>query len=179
MAEKSFPGRISVDHVGFSVPDLEQAVDLFVNGFGCEIAYMGGPYDDAGYVWPGEEKPAETPLTIAMLVHGGTQVIELLHYDNPANESRIAPRPNEMGGAHICFYCEEIEGVVEALRKRDDITVMGDVEREVGGAIDGTDWVYTVTSWGLVIELMRWIPGMLPYEKDTEVRLVSPPWMRK
>jgi hypothetical protein len=74
---------------------------------------------------------------------------------------------------------EDIEAVTEILKKRDDVLVMGEVEKEIGGAISGTDWVYTVTTWGLVIELIRWEPGELPYEETTSERLVPPPWKRK
>ena len=173
------PGRLSVDHVGYTVPDLDQALDLFINVFGCELVFRGGPYADAGYVWPGEDRPAETPMRCAVLTHGETTNIELLEYDNPSQKHMIPPRPCERGGAHICFYAEDIEEVVKVLRARSDILVMGDVEKEVGGSIDSADWIYTVTTWGLVIEIMRWEPGKLPYEKQTAVRMVPPPWLKK
>lgn len=32
------PGLRGTDHIGFTVPDLEQAVDFFVNVIGCELA---------------------------------------------------------------------------------------------------------------------------------------------
>lgn len=174
----AIPGRISVDHVGYTVPDLDKALDLFVNVFGCEIAFRGGPYEDAGYVWPGESEPAKTPMRLAVVTHGGTMNIELLEYINPSQENALAPRPCEKGGAHICFYCEDIEGAVEILRQRDDVLVMGNVEQEVGGAIDSAYWIYTVTTWGLVIELIQWEPGRLPYEKCTDVRMIAPPWFK-
>lgn len=175
----ALPGRVAVDHMGYTVPDLAQALDLFINVFGCEMVFMGGPYDDAGYIWPGEEHPAETPMRCAVLTHGETTNIELLEYENPSQKEVVPPRPCEKGGAHICFYAEDIEGVVQALRAREDILIMGDVEKEVGGAIDSADWIYTVTTWGLVIEIMRWDPGRLPYEKHTSARMVPPPWLRK
>lgn len=172
------PGRIAVDHVGYTVPDLDQALDLFINVFGCELVFMGGPYDDAGYIWPGETSPAATPMRLAVITHGGTINIELLEYDNPSQEGAESPRPCERGGCHICFYTDNIEEAAEALRKREDIRVMGTVEKEDSGAIKGADWIYMVTTWGLVIELMRWEPGRLPYEKDTDARLVPPPWYK-
>lgn len=172
------PGRICVDHVGYTVPDLDKAVELFVNVFGCEIVFTGGPYDDAGYVWPGETKPERTPMRCALLTHGGTTNVELLEYQNPGQKDAVPPRPCEKGGAHICFFAEDIEEAVKILRSRADVLVMGDIEKEAGGAIDSADWIYTVTTWGLVIEIMRWKPGELPYEKTTDARLVPPPWYK-
>lgn len=172
------PGRISVDHVGYTVPDLDKALDLFINVFGCQLVFRGGPYDDAGYVWPGESKPASTPMRMAMVTHGGTINIELLEYDNVLQERVEAPRPCERGGCHICFYAQDIQAVTEILKKRDDVMVMGEVEKEIGGATDGTEWIYMVTTWGLVIELIKWEPGKLPYEKETSERMIPPPWKR-
>jgi hypothetical protein len=60
------PGRMAVDHVGYTVPDLDKALDLFVNIFGCRLIFQGGPYDDAGYIWPGETEPAKTPMPMVM-----------------------------------------------------------------------------------------------------------------
>ena len=33
------PGRMAVDHVGYTVPDLDKALDLFVNIFGCRLIF--------------------------------------------------------------------------------------------------------------------------------------------
>ena len=46
MAEnsKSLPGLRGTDHIGFTVPDLTEAVDFFVNTIGCEELYELGPF---------------------------------------------------------------------------------------------------------------------------------------
>lgn len=36
------------------VPNLEEAIDFFVKAFDCEHVITGGPYDNVGWVWPGE-----------------------------------------------------------------------------------------------------------------------------
>ena len=33
------------DHVGMAVPDLDQAVDFFVDVFGFDVVITAGPYD--------------------------------------------------------------------------------------------------------------------------------------
>jgi hypothetical protein len=38
------PGLRGTDHIGFTVPDLAQAVDFFVNVIGCEKFYDLGPF---------------------------------------------------------------------------------------------------------------------------------------
>lgn len=38
------PGLRGADHIGFTVPDLEQAVQFFVEVIGCEAFYPLGPF---------------------------------------------------------------------------------------------------------------------------------------
>ena len=44
MAEP-LPTATTMDHLGFTVPDLEQAVGFF-EGLGFELLYEEGPYQD-------------------------------------------------------------------------------------------------------------------------------------
>ncbi|TQR82397.1 VOC family protein [Mycobacterium hodleri] len=171
--------RLAVDHVGLTVPDLDQAVTFFTEAFGCEEIFRAGPYSDCGYFWPGEAQPEVATVRLAMLRHGGTHNVELLEYKDRSRVDRPeAPRPTERGGAHLAFYVDDIHALVDALRQRNDVRFLGVVEREQGGPIDGLEWVYLLTSWGLVIELLRWEPGQLPYEVGTSARLIPPPWLR-
>lgn len=51
--------RRAFDHVGMAVPDLDQAVEFFVDALGFDVVITAGPYDDFGYVWPGDSGPSE------------------------------------------------------------------------------------------------------------------------
>ncbi|MEV6984024.1 hypothetical protein AB0M95_22590 [Sphaerisporangium sp. NPDC051017] len=79
---------------------------------------------------------------------------------------------------HLAFYVEDIYEVERQLKQRDDIRFLCPVVREEGGPLDGLDWAYLLTPWGLVIELLRWRPGQMPYEATTAKRMVPPPWLR-
>jgi len=41
---KGLPGLRGSDHIGITVPDLDEAVDFFVNVIGCEPFYTLGPF---------------------------------------------------------------------------------------------------------------------------------------
>nr|WP_067901736.1 glyoxalase/bleomycin resistance/dioxygenase family protein [Nocardia vaccinii] len=146
--------------------------------FDCEIVFRAGLYENCGYIWPGEKEPENATVRLAVLNHGDTHNIELLEYTRPTTSDKQPPRPSEPGGAHIAFYVDEISSVFEQIKNRNDVRVLGSLEKEQGGPIDGADWAYLMTSWGLVVELIRWIPGRLPYEQNTSARLVPPPWLR-
>ena len=47
MAPSGIPGLRGTDHVGFTVPDLEEAVTFFRDVIGCEIFYSLGAQEDS------------------------------------------------------------------------------------------------------------------------------------
>jgi catechol 2,3-dioxygenase-like lactoylglutathione lyase family enzyme len=170
-------GKIAIDHVGLSVPNLDQAVSFFNEVFGFETVFYTDPYEDVGWVWPGETEPERLTLRIAVLQHEGQHNLELLEYsDRAAPPETKPPRPADPGGMHLAFYVEDIYAAEQELRQRKDVRFLSPVALEEGGPISGTDWSYLLTDWGLVIELIRWKPG-LPYEAHTHARMVTPPWI--
>lgn len=164
----------AVDHSGFSVPDLDEAIDLFVDVFGCEVVVECGPYDDVGFVWPGEPAAERGSLRLAIL-RQGSHNIELLEYRD-CESCRLSepPRPTEVGSGHIAFYVDDIAGAVDELRVRPGMRILGEIITEKNGPLKGLDWVYVLTPWGMLIELIRWPLGM-PYQRTTTARLASPP----
>jgi len=41
------PGVRGIEHVGLTVPDLDRAVEFFVDVLGCEFVFDGGRFADA------------------------------------------------------------------------------------------------------------------------------------
>lgn len=164
----------AIDHAGFTVPDLDKAIDFFVDAFGCQVVLRCGPYDNVGYVWPGETEAEPGSLRLAILRHGSHNV-ELLEYrDCTSCRLREPPRPAELGSGHIAFYVDDIVGAVDELRARPGVRILGEIATEEEGPLKGLAWVYLLTSWGMLIELIRWPLGM-PYEQTTTARLANPP----
>src|SRR3954470_24576286 len=95
-ATPALPGRIptatAVDHVGFNVPDLEEAIAFFTEFLGFTLLERprGAPQDQP---MPGSR--------VAMLDFGGAR-IELLQF-HPT--TRAAPQPGlqDHGGHHLAL----------------------------------------------------------------------------
>lgn len=171
--------RRSFDHIGMAVPDLDHAVAFFVDALGFDVAITAGPYDNFGYVWPGETEPEAGTLRQANLVLGDSFNLELLEYTNrTVAEQGPAPRPADPGGMHLAFHVDDIHAAVDELKRRSDITSLSEVIREDGPPLDGLLWTYFRTDFGLVLELIQWQPGTLPYEATTPHRMAPPPWAR-
>ncbi len=163
-----------IDHVGFNVPDLDEAVEFFCNALGCELVLEDGPADNCGYLWPGETEPERAKVRWAVLRHGESHNIELLEYLEPELGTRFdPPRPSERGAGHLAIYVDDIDAAVRELSAWRGVEVLGAVGTETG-LMAGLRWVYLMTPWGMVVELVNWPKGM-PYEETTSARLVPPP----
>lgn len=170
--------RVAIDHVGLTVPDLEQAISFFTDAFGFQLVFRSEPYDDVGWVWPGQTEPERLTLRLAVLQHQNRDNLELLEYrDRAAPPTAVPPSPADPGGMHLALHVEDIDTAAAELGQRNDIRFLSPVALEDTGPISGTDWTYLLTDWGLVIELIRWAPG-LPYEQHTPHRMVPAPWHR-
>ena len=42
--EHGIPGLVGTEHIGFTVPDLDEAERFFVDVIGCEVVYSLGPF---------------------------------------------------------------------------------------------------------------------------------------
>ena len=170
---------IALDHVGLAVPDLDAAIAFFEEVLACELVFTAGPYDDTGWVWPGEAEPEELSMRLALLRQGDTLNIELIEYTCRTRElPDRAPRPADPGGQHLAFFVEDIHGIERRLRERGDVHFMNATETEHDSPIAGTEWCYFLTPWGQAIELIRWEPG-LPYERSTTRRMIAPRWRQR
>lgn len=135
-------------------------------------------YDNIGYFLDGEPAPEAAAVRLAILTHNGTHDIEVLGYTNkPRTNGGPARGPSIPVDTTLRSTWKTFVATVERLRQRPGVRFLGEIDHEVGTPISATDWIYTKTPRGLVIELMSYRPG-LPYESTTDKRVVLPPWLR-
>src|SRR3954463_4281749 len=93
------PGLTRLDHVGFTVPDLEAAHTWLVDVLGCEYMYSLGPFQ-AEDDWMQEHMNVD-PRTVMRQLRffrcGGQAVFEVFQYDAPDQRSTM-PRNSALGG---------------------------------------------------------------------------------
>src|SRR3978361_1883127 len=120
------PGLRGLDHVGFTVPDLEQATRFLVDVLGCEYLYPLGPFSDDGD-WMAEHLNVHPRATIPQnrfFRCGGQAIFEVFHYTAP-DQRREPPRNSDVGGHHIAFYVEDLDAGVQHLLDS-GVTVLGE-----------------------------------------------------
>ena len=164
----------NVDHVGYSVPNLEEAIDFFVNVIGCQLLYRGGPFEYLNSDWMKTHLNADTnaSLNLAMLRCGPVTNLELLEFKT-SNQKQVLPKSSDLGGHHLAFYVTDIDRAIDYLRKHSGVKILCGPTTITDQPNEGYTFVYFFTPWGLQMELVSY-PTDMPYEQTTKARLFGP-----
>lgn len=152
------PGMTGTDHVGFTVPDLDEAERFFVDILGAVPVYTLGPKradDDFMAVQLGVHPRTEiTEIRFYRLGNGSN--IELFHYAS-ANGQSPQPRNSDIGGHHLALYVDDLDAAAAYLREN-GVEVMGEPVRSAGASA-GQRWLYFRSPWGMQFELVSYPDG--------------------
>ena len=173
VSKPGLPGLRGTDHIGFTVPDLAQAVDFFVNVIGCEKFYDLGPFK-AEDEWMAEHlgvhpRAVMKKLTFLRCGHGSN--FEIFEYESP-DQDRQQPLNSDVGGHHLGFYVADMNAAVAHLR-RHGVQVLGESTLMKEGPSAGLHWVYFTAPWGMTMELVSYPRGMA-YEANAKEILWRP-----
>jgi catechol 2,3-dioxygenase-like lactoylglutathione lyase family enzyme len=170
---QGLPGLRGTDHIGFTVPNLEQAIDFFVNVIGCEPFYELGPFaSDTDWMATHlnvHPRAVMKKLKFLRCKHGSN--FEIFEYESP-DQNRSQPKNSDVGGHHLCFYVDDMKAAVAYLRAQ-GIRVLGEPTVRDSGPNGGSTWVYFLSPWGMQLELVSFPDGK-GYEKETAARLWHP-----
>ena len=152
------PGLGGLDHIGFTVPDLDEAHDWLVEVLGCEYMYSLGPFaaDDD---WMARHLDVDERAVMRELRFyrcGGRAVFEVFQYDAPGQRT-VLPRNSDHGGHHIALYVEDLDTAIAYLRSV-GVRLLGEptVSR---GPSTGQRWIYFLAPWGMQFELVSYPEG--------------------
>lgn len=167
-------GLRGVDHLGLTVPDIEEASRFFVDVLGFEEFYRHGPYvDEVGdsqrvYF---DRHPRSRCIEIRMLRTHNLN-LELLEFSSP-DQQRKVPRTSDWGSAHAAFYVDDMAVAVEHLRSHQVRVLGGPLPLPGPEAGESAEFCFFLTPWGQPLELISY-PNGKAYERETEARLFSP-----
>ncbi|ATE65850.1 VOC family protein [Rhizorhabdus dicambivorans] len=167
------PGLRGTDHIGFTVPDIDEAVAFFVDILGCEPFYELGPFqsDDD---WMAEHlavHPRAVMRRLKFLRCGHGSNFELFQYEAP-DQRREPPCNSDVGGHHLALYVDDIDAALAHLRAH-GIRILGAPTVRTAGPSAGQSWVYFLSPWGMQLELVSF-PNGKGYEAETDRRLWHP-----
>lgn len=169
---RGIPGLRGTDHIGFTVPDLDEAHRFLVDVLGCEEIYQLG-----------EKRADDDWMQTTLGVHPRTVIEEIRFYRlghganfevflyKSADGQAPQPRNSDIGGYHIAFYVDDMDIAMDYLRSN-NVDVMGEPNLSKGAA-EGQRWAYFRAPWGLQFELVSFPDGKA-YENEA-VRLLWHP----
>jgi catechol 2,3-dioxygenase-like lactoylglutathione lyase family enzyme len=150
-----------VDHVGMTVPNLNQAIHFFEDALGGLLLWRVEPFHETATGVP------INSVQIAMLRLGPSLNVELLQFDADQQQRKM-PGNIDIGAGHIAFFVEDIRAAAESLRNHGAELLQGPLEGS-GEKKRGEKIWYFKTPWGAFMEIL-WRPDHLPYEQKTENR---------
>lgn len=161
-----------MDHVGITVPDLDEAEQFFVEVLGAVPVYRLGPKradDDWMSVQLGVHPRTQiTEIRFYRLGHGTN--IEVFAYD-AADGQAPPPRNSDIGGHHLAIYVDDMDAAIAHLRAH-GVEIMGEPVASAGASA-GQRWLYFRAPWGLQLELVSF-PAGKAYENGAETLLWHP-----
>ena len=172
-------GLVGTDHVGLTVPDINQAVEWFEDVMGAVAPLTFGPISDpTGTLMHDllDVDPRAVIKQITVLRIGHSANIELFEYSAPG-QRRDHPRNSDWSGHHVAFYVTDIDEAVEYMQSRGVEKFLGPLPITDGPAA-GQTINYFRTPFGTFIELISYPKGMA-YERTTRQRLWSPKYNGK
>lgn len=166
----AIPGVRGTDHLGFTVPDLDEADDFLVNVLGGHrVLEQPGFRDDDGDMMAVQlGVPARAELrrfNFYRMGYGSNY--EVFEYEVEGQNDTV-PLNSDIGGHHVGLYVDDIDAAVAYLRGK-GVEVMGQIVPSGGGSA-GNRWVYFRAPWGMQFELVCFPEGKA-YEKDADVLL--------
>ncbi len=159
---RGIPSARNVDHCGFTVPNLDEAILFFTEILGGDVLWRKS---SSG------KSPTSDPVKsseLAMLRLGPNINIELLEFKAVA-ENRKEPRIADVGASHLAIYVDDLDAAATYLSAHKVTLFHGPNQ----GAQTGERFRYFRSPWGMLFELVSRAKHS-PYEKDTSFRLYGP-----
>ncbi len=160
----AIPGLRGTEHIGITVPDLDDALAFFENVLDARILYEVGPFE-AEDNWMAENMgvdPRARVPRLCMIRVGDGPAIEVFEYETTTQQQE-PPRNSDIGGHHLAFYVDDIHLAVADLRNR-GVPVLGEPKEILDGPSKGLNWVYLLAPWGLQLELVSYPNGVVAYK---------------
>jgi catechol 2,3-dioxygenase-like lactoylglutathione lyase family enzyme len=152
------PGLRRLDHVGFTVPDLDEAHRWLVEVLGCEYLYSLGPLRPDGD-WMATHlnvHPRAEMVENRWFRLGDQAVLEVFHYSSPDQKDAM-PRNSDIGGHHLALYVDDLDAAIAHLREHGVHVLDGPTASK--GPAEGNRWIYFLSPWGMQFELVCYPDG--------------------
>jgi catechol 2,3-dioxygenase-like lactoylglutathione lyase family enzyme len=144
-ARRGIPTAINIDHYGYVVPDIDQAVAFFIDVLGFELLSLDAPIefrDDSLARWYHVHPRASVRFAF---VRYGHAVIELVEWHTP-DQNTVVPSNSDLGGRHFAIAVTDVDAAMAYLKAQRGVTVF---ERSAW------NFLYFTTPWGMTLQIVQ------------------------
>jgi catechol 2,3-dioxygenase-like lactoylglutathione lyase family enzyme len=163
-ANAELPGMRGTQHIGITVPDVDEAVEFLVDVMGCEAFFSFGPFEDDWMEKYLNVNPRAVIDIITMVRCGNGPALEVFKYTSPDQDPN-PPKNSDIGGYHIAFYVDDINIATEYLRDN-GVRVLESPHPLTGTGLEGMEWVYFLSPWGMQMEIISAPDGIIDEEQN-------------
>jgi catechol 2,3-dioxygenase-like lactoylglutathione lyase family enzyme len=145
VARCGIPTAITIDHYGYVVPDIAQAVAFFTDVLGFELLSLDDPIafgDDSLARWYHVHPRASARFAF---LRYGRAIIEFTEWQTP-DQSTVVPSNSDLGGRHFAIAVSDVDAAMAYLKAQPGVTVF---ERSVW------NFVYFTTPWGMTLQIVQ------------------------
>lgn len=144
MKNKIFQGA-TIEHTGFVVPNLDEAVDFFTNILDFEVVMRRERMKkEDGYLKSFFGVNEKTIMEGAVFLEYGGKKIELVQWTD-ADQQHKYPSPVDIGAAHLAITVTDIHAAVKYFNEQPNVEVK---------EISPFGFFYITTPWGMQIQIM-------------------------
>jgi catechol 2,3-dioxygenase-like lactoylglutathione lyase family enzyme len=167
-------GLVGMDHVGITVPDINQAIEWYEDVLGAVAPLTFGPLPAGPFVASVVDVAHTASIDqITMLRIGHSANIELFRYTAPDGQRHTVPKNSDWSGHHVAFYVTDIAPAVEYMVEKGVRRMPAGPFTLTDGPAAGQTIQYFQTPWGSYIEFISYPNGMA-YERPSVKSLWSP-----
>jgi catechol 2,3-dioxygenase-like lactoylglutathione lyase family enzyme len=171
MSPPRIPRLTGIEHIGLTVPSIDDATRFFTDVTGAETLYDVGPFESPDD-WMAAHlavHPRSRINKVRVLRVANGPVLELFEFTAP-DQNTAMPKNSDYGGFHLAFYVEDMDAALVALKVHAVEIQSGPVVM-TEGASAGLAWLYFKAPWGQQLELVSYPGGIAAYRG-----LAKPVW---
>lgn len=162
------PGMRGMEHIGFTVPDIDEACDFFERILGAEVLFTAATNFRAEGTWMKEHLNVDPSCVITEFRYlrcGNGTNLEVFQYEAP-DQAKKPPLNSDVGGHHLAFYVDDMDAAIAFLREN-GVTVLGEPTSYTEGPNVGLTWCYFMAPWGLQLEIVS-APNGTVYDEEAK-----------
>ncbi len=178
----SIPGMRGMEHIGITVPNIDQACDFFEKILGAKTLYTAATNfraDDSDWMKVHLNVHPRCVITeFRYLRLGNGTNLEVFQYEAP-DQNQTPSKNSDIGGHHLAFYVDDIHAAIAFLRAN-DVKILGEPTAYTEGPNLGLTWCYFMAPWGLQLEVVSSPNGTVfdnEAKKSGGLRLFHPKYL--